>query len=67
MQLGAAQLGMNLEFSAAPFLWPPPVGIIKFWNHKMLSKSSTTVNKEQFATGMWPVPGTLQRDMPKNG
>ena len=42
------------------------VGNIIFWNHKVLSKS-TAVSEEQFATGIWPVPGTLQRDMPKNG
>lgn len=39
---------------------------IKYWKHKVLSQSSTAVSEEQFATGIWPVPGTLQRDMPKN-
>lgn len=40
MQLGAAQLGMNLEFSAAPFAWPPQWGTLNFGTTKCCLKAA---------------------------
>lgn len=40
MQLGPAQLGMNLQFSAAPFVWPPQLGTLNFGATKCCLKAA---------------------------
>jgi len=43
MQLGPAQLGMNLRFSEAPLVWPLQLGTLYFGTTKCCLKAQLSV------------------------